>query len=105
MTSVAGGRPVDQSWAARSLGIDYGAPTHAVGAAAGAAADDGAALQREVIEFDSEAPEGAEFRAVATKAPGGLSQFVDIPWPDGLAPQPGHRPRGESLPRADVLIV
>jgi Phosphorylase superfamily len=62
-------------------------------------------LQRELIEFDSEAAEGDAFRALAPVAPGGLSRFVEIKWPDGLAPTPGRKPRGESLPRADVLIV
>jgi Phosphorylase superfamily len=62
-------------------------------------------LPRELIEFDSEAPEGEAFRQVAVAAPGGLSQFVEITWPDGFAPTPGRKPRGESLPQADVLVV
>ena len=35
----------------------------------------------------------------------GLSHFVDIPWPAGLAPIPGPRPKGAALPAADVLVV
>ena len=38
----------------------------------------------------------------------GLSRFTDIPWPGGLAPKTGPKPRGgrnSPLPRADVLVV
>ena len=38
----------------------------------------------------------------------GLSRFTDIPWPKGLAPKTGSKPRGgrnSPLPRADVLVV
>jgi nucleoside phosphorylase len=63
-----------------------------------------AALER--IEFDSEGPEGEALRAQRPQAPPTLSAFVDIAWPDGLAPEPVHEvPAGESLPPADVLIV
>ena len=58
----------------------------------------------DLIEFDSEGPEGAAFLAAATLGHD-LSEFVDIPWPDGLAPAPGSAPSGPRLPRADVLIV
>ncbi len=62
------------------------------------------ALRR--IEFDSEGPEGDALRDQRPKAPPTLSAFVDIPWPEGLAPTPVHQPPvGESLPEADVLIV
>ena len=63
-------------------------------------------IQRDIIDFDFEGPEGAAFLAF-TKATG-LSRFVDIPWPKGLAPTPAARaPAGgaKPLPRADVLIV
>jgi nucleoside phosphorylase len=63
-------------------------------------------LQREIIDFDSEAPEGREFFAFTTAT--GLSRFTDIPWPAGLAPRTGPRPAGTgrgALPRADVLVV
>ena len=92
--------PVDLAWAERNLGIDYDAPKVALGAAP----NDGD-LQRELIEFDSDARAGEAFRSVAPAAPGGLVNFVEIPWPDGLAPRVGRKPRGESLPKADVLIV
>jgi nucleoside phosphorylase len=102
---------VGVDWANENLGIEYaparelpaeriGTPQDVFGSSSKIRA-----LQRELIDFDSEAPEGTAFRALATKAPGGLSQFVDIPWPAGLAPQPGTRPSGVSLPRADVLVV
>jgi nucleoside phosphorylase len=105
------GGAVDAGWARRNLGIDYGAPNmptaagHHAGDASGPTAAQGRALQRELIEFDSESAEGEAFRTVATAAPGGLAQFVDPDWPQGLAPKAGKRPQGGSLPRADVLIV
>ncbi|HEY2319334.1 MAG TPA: hypothetical protein VGH67_13605 [Solirubrobacteraceae bacterium] len=70
--------------------------------APGAEAD--AALER--IEFDSEGPEGAALRDQRPQAPPTLRAFVDIPWPEGLAPTPVNDvPGGESLPPCDVLIV
>src|SRR5271154_3634519 len=63
-------------------------------------------FQREIIDFDSEAPEGREFLAFTTAT--GLSRFTDIPWPKGLAPQTGRKPSGTArapLPQADVLVV
>ncbi|HEX3977512.1 MAG TPA: hypothetical protein VHW96_14690 [Solirubrobacteraceae bacterium] len=63
-----------------------------------------AALER--IEFNSEGPEGEALRDQRPQAPPTLSAFVDIPWPEGLAPTPvSEVPDGESLPAADVLIV
>jgi Phosphorylase superfamily len=49
---------------------------------------------------------GLQFMAFSTAT--GLSRFTDIPWPKGLAPKTGPKPRGKSnspLPRADVLVV
>ena len=63
-------------------------------------------MQREIIDFDSEAPEGREFLAFSTAT--GLSRFTDIPWPTGLAPKTGPKPSGpagRALPKADVLVV
>ncbi len=101
---------VDRAWIERNVGVD---PTtvsvppsaFAVRAAAQrtASLDD---IQRDIIDFDSQGPEGAAFLAF-TKATG-LSRFVDIPWPKGLAPTPATKaPVGgaKPLPRADVLIV
>jgi nucleoside phosphorylase len=100
---------VDADWAKRNLGIDYAAGEGVPGARTMEAGPEQAQsdedLQRELIEFDSEAPEGSQFREVASASPGGLARFVDIDWPHGLAPVPGQRPHGESLPDADVLIV
>jgi hypothetical protein len=63
-------------------------------------------FQREIIDFDSEGPEGAAFLAFTTAT--GLSRFTDIPWPKGLEPKTGSTPTakaGSPLPRADVLVV
>jgi Phosphorylase superfamily len=100
---------VDSAWIARNLGFD---PTHqpppdqtyAFKQAAKTSAPED--LQREIIEFDSEAPEGKAFLSLSTAT--GLSKFVDIPWPAGLAPKTaaaaGGVPGGP-LPKADVLVV
>jgi len=65
--------------------------------------------QLDLIEFDSEAPAAAPYRESITgiAESTGLSQFVDIDWPDGLAPTPSAPPDGKglALPAADVLIV
>ena len=63
-------------------------------------------IQREIIDFDSQAPEGMQFLAFTTAT--GLSRFTDIPWPKGLAPKTATAPGGTGkgpLPRADVLVV
>ena len=63
-------------------------------------------FQREIIDFDSEGPEGMAFMAFTTAT--GLSRFTDIPWPKGLEPKTGAKPSGRSnspLPQADVLVV
>ena len=63
-------------------------------------------FQREIIDFDSEGPEGLRLFAFSTAT--GLSRFTDIPWPSGLAPKTGKKPRGRKgspLPRANVLVV
>ena len=101
---------VDRAWIQRNIGVDLATVSippsaHALRAAAqrNASLDD---IQRDIIDFDSEGPEGAAFLAF-TKATG-LSRFVDIPWPKGLAPTPAAKaPAGgaKPLPRADALIV
>ena len=63
-------------------------------------------FQREIIDFDSEGPVGQRFFAFSTAT--GLSRFTEIPWPKGLAPKTGPKPKGTGkgpLPRADVLVV
>jgi Phosphorylase superfamily len=99
---------VDRAWVERNLGFDpisRPAPeaTFSFKAASGGQPED---LQREIIDFDSEGPEGAAFFAFSKAT--GLSRFTDIPWPKGLAPKTGNKPVGRSnsaLPRADVLVV
>lgn len=102
---VNGVQPVDETWLARNLGMASG------GVAAPAARDRSAPTaaeervrMRDLIDFDSEGATGAAFLGAAPLA-NGLSKFVDIPWPAGLAPTSGSRPTGARLPRADVLIV
>jgi hypothetical protein len=63
-------------------------------------------LQREIIDFDSEGPEGLAFFAFSKAT--GLSRFTDIPWPKSLAPKTDAKARkgpGGALPKADVLVV
>jgi nucleoside phosphorylase len=95
---------VDSGWVARNLG-EGRLDAVSVGQMAEPTAAEDQALRRSIIDFDSEGADGAEFRAAAPLAATGLSKFVDIPWPAGLAPKPGGPPTGESLPRADVLVV
>lgn len=101
---------IDRAWMQRNLGFDpiaRPAPdsTFAFTKAAHprSTPED---LQREIIDFDSEAPAGMAFLAFTTAT--GLSRFTDIPWPKGLAPKTGTKPSGSGsgpLPRADVLVV
>jgi hypothetical protein len=101
---------VDRAWVERNLGFD---PITRPAPAATFAIEEAAKprsgpedLQREIIDFDSEAPEGMAFLAFTTAT--GLSRFTDIPWPKGLAPKTGTKPSGNGsgkLPTADVLIV
>ncbi len=101
---------VDRKWVHRNLGFDpISQPPPAATFAFSAAAHRAAApedLQREIIDFDSEAPEGREFLAFSTAT--GMSRFTDIPWPKGLAPKADSTARkgaGGKLPTADVLVV
>lgn len=91
---------VDRGWVRRNVGA--AAADVPVQAEWGLAANEDRVLELELIEFDSEREDLSTFAAGAST---GISKFVDIKWPAGLAPTPGHTPRGESLPRADVLIV
>jgi hypothetical protein len=100
----------DRAWVARNLGFNPAltpvpASTFAFKKAiqTGATSED---FQREIIDFDSEGPEGMAFMAFTTAT--GLSRFTDIPWPKGLEPKTGPKPAGRSnsaLPRADILVV
>jgi hypothetical protein len=101
---------VDRAWIERNLGFDpiTSLPPESTFAFKAAAKpnsrpDD---FQRELIDFDSEGPEGAAFFAFSKAT--GLSRFTDIPWPKGLEPKTGSKPAGggrSALPRADVLVV
>jgi len=107
---------VDRKWVEKNLGFDpISTPpppdTFSVSRvakadvkrSAKASAED---FQREIIDFDSEGPVGQRFFAFSTAT--GLSRFTDIPWPAGLAPKTGPKPKGTGkgpLPKADVLLV
>jgi Phosphorylase superfamily len=101
---------VDREWAKRNLGFDpVTTPPPAESFAFKKAAKPSAGVedfQREIIDFDSEAPEGRAFLAFSTAT--GLSRFTDIPWPAGLAPKTDAKVRvgtGGRLPASDVLVV
>ena len=100
---------IDRRWAERNLGFDpiaTPAPTSTFTVPAAASSFSLEDLQREIIEFDSEAPEGKEFLAFTTTT--GLSRYTDVPWPKGLAPKTGKAPGARingPLPPADVLVV
>lgn len=106
----------DRKWVERNLGFDPistppPATSFAVKRVAQAAVKQTADVtsedfQREIIDFDSESSAGRDFMAFSMAT--GLSRFTDIPWPKGLAPITGPKPRGTGsspLPRADVLVV
>lgn len=100
---------VDQAWAERNIGFDPAkvtAPASAYADERVASSDDPDDLAREIIDFDSEGPEGAAFLAFTKST--GLSRFTDIPWPSGLGPVTDGKPSGSGtgpLPRADALVV
>jgi hypothetical protein len=101
---------VNRAWIERNLGFDpikvrAPATTFAFKPAAkpGAAPED---LQREIIDFDSDGPEGLAFLAFSKAT--GLSRFTEIPWPKNLAPKTDATARkgaNGALPKADVLVV
>ena len=100
---------VDREWVRRNLGFDpisRPAPASTYSFARAERTSNVEDIQREIIDFDSEAPEGKEFLAFTTAT--GLSRFTDVPWPKGLAPRTDmSAPMGSdgSLPTADVLVV
>jgi Phosphorylase superfamily len=102
----------DRKWVERNLGFDPVSTPPPAGTFAFAKAAKGAKIatvedfQREIIDFDSEAPSGLRFLAFTTAT--GLSRYKDVPWPKGLAPKTGPAPASSGdapLPRADVLLV
>src|SRR6266852_3648091 len=96
---------IDRRWVERNLGFDpisRPAPASTYTFTAAASSSSPEDLQREIVDFDSEAPEGREFLAFTTAT--GLSRFTDIPWPAGLAPKPDKVPgkgKDGGLPEAD----
>jgi hypothetical protein len=101
---------VDRAWVKQNLGFDpISTPAPAATFATRAAAQKEPKdedFQREIIDFDSEGPEGSAFMAFSKAT--GLSRFVDIPWPKGLAPVTDTKVRkGKTgrLPNADFLVV
>ncbi len=100
---------VDRKWMLRNLGFDpieSPPPASTFAFAAARSTRTVEDLQREIIDFDSEAPSGREFLAFSTAT--GLSRFTEIVWPKGLAPKTGSVPSGSvggPLPKADVLVV
>src|ERR1700730_4365271 len=100
---------VDRGWVKRNLGFDPIAtppPASTFSFARAQRTSNIEDLQREIIDFDSEAPEGKEFLAFTTAT--GLSRYTDVPWPKGLAPKTdkaAFEGSGGSLPTADVLVV
>jgi len=106
----------DRKWVEKNLGFDpISTPppsdTFSVSRVAKAAIKPSAKatpedFQREIIDFDSEGPVGQRFFTFSTAT--GLSRFTEIPWPKGLAPKTGPKPKGTGkgpLPKADVLVV
>ena len=100
---------IDRAWVKRNLGFDpiaTPAPASTFSFARAERTSSVEDLQREIIDFDSEAPEGKEFLAFTTAT--GLSRYTDVPWPTGLAPKPDKTASAGSaggLPTADVLVV
>jgi hypothetical protein len=100
---------IDRKWVQRNLGFDPSttqAPPSTFSFAPAARSSSPEDLQREIIDFDSEAPEGREFLAFTTAT--GLSRYTDVPWPKGLAPKTGtvrSDSGADPLPNADVLVV
>ena len=94
----------DRAWVQRNLGFDpIARPAPASTFAFAKAAQPRSApedLQREIIDFDSEAPAGRDFLAFTTAT--GLSRFTDIPWPKGLAPKTGAKPGGNGPVGCDL---
>lgn len=101
---------VDRAWVQRNVGFDpiqTPAPlgTFAIKAAATPRADIDD-VRRDMIEFDSEGPEGLSFMAFSKAT--GLARFTEIAWPKGLKPKTDKTLKktiGGRLPKADVLVV
>ena len=108
VTSGEGVMQADRHWVERNLGfdpIDTPPPASTFAFSRAAKTSDPEDLQREIIDFDSESPAGLQFLAFTTAT--GMSRYKDVPWPSGLAPKTGPKPRSGDgpLPKADVLVV
>ena len=99
----------DRAWMVRNLGFDpvtEPPPANTFAFQKAVDSHEPEDLAREIIDFDSDAPEGLQFMAFSKAT--GLSRFKDIPWPAGLAPTTAATAgaaAGQPLPRADVLVV
>ena len=99
----------DRKWVERNLGFDpisTPPPANTYAFADAATSSKPEDFQREIIDFDSESPSGREFLAFSTAT--GLSRYIDVKWPAGLAPTPAKSLKATSsspLPPADVLVV
>src|SRR5260370_42438560 len=98
---------IDRGWVKRNLGFDpiaTPAPASAFSFARAERTSSVEDLQREIIDFDSEAGEGKEFLAFTTAT--GLSRYTDVQCPKRLSPKPDKSaPAGSSggPPSADGL--
>jgi hypothetical protein len=100
----------DRKWFERNIGFDpISQPPPTMTFANERAAKPtatGEDFQREIIDFDSESPAGLQFMSFSTAT--GLTRYIDVPWPKGLAPKTGRalgRKSNSPLPHADVLVV
>jgi len=100
---------VDRKWVQRNLGYDpitEPPPPESVASKTKGVSNEPEDFEREIIDFDSEADSGLRFLAHSTAT--GLSRYIDVTWPKGLAPKTGGTPASSgdgALPRADVLVV
>ena len=97
---------VDREWVERNIGfnpVTEPAPVTTYAFSKAAKTLEPEDLQREIIDFDSDAPSGRESLAYTTAT--GLSRFTEIKWPKGLAPKADKTARkgdGGALPHADI---
>ena len=94
---------VDRRWAERNLGFDpisTPAPPATFAFAPASTSSKDVDLQREIIDFDSEAPAGREFLAFTTTT--GLSRFTEIPWPKATLSAPAESRGRDVVPCPQV---
>jgi len=96
---------IGKQWLEENLALDPTKVQSLPGVRLDSGADADRSLRRAMIDYDSEGPTGAAFQGQAKYGAVGLSHFVPIEWPKNKAPKVGNEPKGESLPKADVLIV